>query len=248
MGKPAGAVTLLGGVFDDNPPGGAFADDPQSADAGGTRFNLGTGALAIAEAQVTAAPGGLAGTYKLGGWWDTGRFPDQAVDISGISLASAASSGVPREHKGNYSGYVVVDQLLWQPANSPRNLNAFARVMGAPAAQNLVSLSVNAGLTLGAPWAARANDTAGIDIGYGRVSGQAARLDRAVAAGSPGYPVRSGETLVEVTYQAQATAWLQVQPVAEAIFNPGGGILNPANPAARLHNEFVAGVRATVAL
>jgi porin len=248
MGKPAGAVTLLGGAFDDNPPGGAFANDPQSADAGGTRFNLGTGALFIAEAQWSAAPGGLAGTYKLGGWWDTGRFPDQAVDNTGVSLADPASSGVPRAHKGNVSGYAVVDQVLWQPVNSPRSLNGFARVMGAPGPQNLVSFSVNAGLTLAAPWAARANDTAGIDIGYGRLSGQAARLDRAVAVGAPGYPVRSGETLVEVTYQAQATPWLLVQPVAEAIFSPGGGVLNPANGVERLRDEFVAGVRATVTL
>ncbi|MBW4090917.1 MAG: carbohydrate porin [Proteobacteria bacterium] len=49
--KPTADATVLVGVFDDNPPGGPFAADPQSRDAGGTRFNTTTGALFVAEFQ-----------------------------------------------------------------------------------------------------------------------------------------------------------------------------------------------------
>jgi carbohydrate-selective porin OprB len=54
--RPASNLTILAGVFDDNPPGGPFANDPQSDDAGGVRFNLNTGALFIAEMQLAATP------------------------------------------------------------------------------------------------------------------------------------------------------------------------------------------------
>jgi porin len=47
-GKLSPNVVVLAGVFDDNAPGGSFANDPQSEDAGGVRFNLNTGALFIA--------------------------------------------------------------------------------------------------------------------------------------------------------------------------------------------------------
>ena len=49
------------------------------------------------------------------------------------------------------------------------------------------------------------------------------------------------ETLVELTYQAQVTPWLQLQPVMEFVLNPGGGITNPDAPSEHLSNEMVAG-------
>lgn len=56
--RPNESLTLLGGVFDDNPPGGPFDDDSQLRDneASGTRFNMTTGALFIGEIQYAAKP------------------------------------------------------------------------------------------------------------------------------------------------------------------------------------------------
>jgi porin len=50
---PSDAVTVLAGVFDDNPPGGPFNDDSQvlGREAAGVRFNLATGALFLTEVQ-----------------------------------------------------------------------------------------------------------------------------------------------------------------------------------------------------
>jgi porin len=243
--KPASNLTLLAGVFDDNPPGGSFADDPQSRDVGGVRFNLNTGALFIAEMQLAATPfAGLAGTYKIGFWYDTASFPDQAYDNQGLSLANPASDGVPEQHKGNYSIYGVIDQTLWQPSGGARSLNGFARIMGAPDDRNLIDVFFNGGFTLTDPLAGRDNDTVGIDLGIGHVSGRAAMLDQATAFFSGSYtPMRGTETLIELTYQAQITPWLQVQPVAQFVLNPGGGLLNPDNGTERLQNEVVLGVR-----
>ncbi|OYV35440.1 MAG: hypothetical protein B7Z80_18375 [Rhodospirillales bacterium 20-64-7] len=246
--KPNAKVTLLAGVFDDNPPGGAFANDPQSRDAGGTRFNLNTGALIIAELQLASSPlPGLSGGYKLGFWVDTASFPDQAIDRAGLSLANPTSSGNPAQHRGNYSLYGVADQTLWQAKGGGRSLNGFARIMGAPADRNLVDVFFNGGLTLTEPLPGRDKDSAGIDLGIAHVSSRAAALDRATVLFSGiDTPIRGTEILVELTYQAQITPWLQVQPDAQFILNPGGGMRNPAVPGQRLQDEVVLGVRTNV--
>jgi porin len=256
--KPSDNTNILAGVFDDNPGGGAFDDDAQALDAEGGRFNLNTGALFIAELQYTTnqpevgdmvqsnAPPGLSGTYKIGFWYDTGSFPDQEFGADGLSLANPASNGEPLMHHGNYSLYGVADQTIWQSENNPaRNVNLFARIMGAPSAQNLISFSFNGGVTLTAPLPGRDNDQAGIDIGVAKVSGQAAGLDRDTGffTGTP-YPVRGTEELIELTYQAQVTPWLQLQPDLQYVVNPSAGVQDPDDPTHLLRNEFVAGIRA----
>ncbi len=58
--------------------------------------------------------------------------------------------------------------------------------------------------------------------------------------------MRSSESFVEVTYQAQVTPWLQVQPDFQYVFLPGAGIPNPYVPGKRIENEAIIGVRANV--
>ncbi len=259
-GKPTSDLTVLAGVFDDNPPGGPFDDDPQSLDAGGTKFNLNTGALFIAEVQYAvnqpslgqmdygSGSGGLPGTYKLGFWYDTGFFPDQEFDNTGLSLANPASTGIPGMNKGNYSFYGVMDQMIWRPnPQSSRSLGVFLRAMGAPSQQNLITFSANGGLVLADPLPGRDNDSLGLGFGIVKVSSAASALDQQTAffTGSP-FPVRSTETFLELTYQFQATPWWNIQPDFQYIFNPGGGIQNPNNPASLVGNEAVIGFRTTV--
>jgi porin len=225
-GEPTGNATILAGVFDDNPGGGAFALDAQALDHGGTRFNLNTGALFIAELQYATKMAGLPGTYKIGGWLDTGTFPDQ-------ELASVS-------HHGNDSLYGVADQTVWQSAGA-QNVNIFARIMAAPDDRNLIEFSLNGGITIAAPFPARANDTAGIDVDLGRVGRRAASGDRAA-----GLPARGTEELIELTYQAQATPWLILQPDLQYVVNPGAGVIDPDDASHLLRNAFVAGLRAVV--
>jgi porin len=258
--RPAPALTVLAGVFDDNPSGGPFATDSQlrGAEADGAAFSLNTGALWIAELQYAvnrALPGappprGLPGTYKLGVWYDSATFPDQRLDTTGRSLADPASSGVARMHRGNFSLYAVADQTVWRPGpQSARAVSLFLRVMGAPPDRNLISFSANGGLTVTDPLPGRDDDTFGIGFGVAKVSGDAASLDRATAAftGTP-YPVRGTETFLELTYQVQLAPWWQVQPDFQYVFNPGGGIENPSNPPRRIADEAVFGVRTVVTL
>jgi porin len=218
---PSDNVTVLAGIFDDNPPGGPFSNDPQLRDgeASGTRFNLGTGALFIAELQyaINQPPAddkaprheGLPGTYKLGVWFDTGAFPDQRFATNGVSLANPTSSGVPQPHRDNFSVYALADQMVWRPdPNGPQSVGAFARVMGAPSDRNLIDFSLDAGISLKAPLPGRDQDTFGIGYGLAKISGVAAGLDHDTAffTGTP-FPVRSTEQFIEVTYQIQVAPW-----------------------------------------
>lgn len=253
------AVTLLGGVFDDNPPGGSFNDDSQlrGREASGIAFNLNTGALWIGEAQYAAhqSPAascanlacGLPGTYKLGVWYDSGTFPDQRFGADGLSLASPASTGVPRMHRGNFSVYGLVDQTVWRQPAGPRAVGVFSRVMGAPPNQNLIDWSLDAGVNMTAPLPGRDNDTLGIGFGWAHVSARAAAFDRDTAAftGTP-FPARTSEEFIELTYQLQLAPWWIVQPDLQYVFNPGGGIPDPNDPPKVIGNELVLGFRTIV--
>ena len=253
---------MLGGVFQDNPPGGPFDADSQllGSTRWGGNFNLRTGALFIAELQYALnQPSngemdygnhttGLPGTYKLGVWVDTAPFPSQRFDNTGLSLADLNTTGVPQMLRNNFSIYGVVDQMVWRPADdSPRSVGVFARLMGAPGDRNLINFSVNAGVVLKAPLPDRDDDSLGIGFGVAKVSPSAGGLDADTAffSGSP-FPVRGSETFIEVTYQIQATGWWQLQPDFQYVFNPGGGIQNPNNPAQRVGNEAIFGLRSII--
>lgn len=263
--QPANGFTVLGGVFNDNPPGGPFGDDGQllGSTRWGGNFNLRTGALVIGEVQYALnqpsagqmdygnrSPG-LPGTYKLGFWYDSAPFPSPRFDNTGASLASAASNGVPLTLRNNFSIYAVMDQMIWRPSeDSPQSVGVFARVMGGPGDRNLISFSVNAGVTFKAPLPDRENDTLGLGFGLAKIGNAQRAFDADFAAmqctrGNV-CPIQSTETFLELTYQAQIAPWWQLQPDFQYVFNTGAGIQNPANPGKRIGDEAIFGLRSTV--
>ncbi len=259
--QPINNVTVLAGIFDDNPPGGPFNDDSQvrGSEQAGTRFNLQTGALIFGEVQYAInqpaigeldradTKRGLPGVYKLGGWYDTGKFPDQRIDTTGLSLADPNSNGIARSRKNNFSIYGVFDQMIWRPdPDEARAIGIFARLMGSPGDRNLISFSVNGGIEMKAPFEGRDNDSVGLGFGVGRLSNSAIKLDRDQNAFGNAKPVRSSETFIELTYQYSVAPWWQVQPDFQYVWTPGGGITNPLNPAKRIGNETIFGVRSSV--
>ncbi len=254
-------VTLLTGLFDGSPVSTANGD-PQRINATGTSFPVAHGALAIAELQFAypgpntlvqaGQPDPLARVYKLGFWYDSGKFADLRYDSAGQPLASPASTGTPQTHVGNYAFYAVADQMIYRWADDPdRNISVFLRPMFTPLQdRNLISFSLNSGLTMHEPFFGRDDDTFGLGMGYAHVSAHASGYDRDAAFNNPGVfvPVRGGETFVEATYQYQATAWLQIQPDAQYVFNPGAGIANPNSPNTKIHDEAVFVLRANMQL
>jgi porin len=256
--RPTDSLTFLVGVFNGSPVDNNIGD-PQQQNPSGTNFPLNGGALVIGEAQFAYPALGsmvypdraepLAGVYKLGFWYDTQSFADEQLDNTGLSLASPASTGIPQMHQGNYAIYAVIDQMIWRdPEDDDRTLSFFVRPMGTPLAnRNLIDFSVNAGFVMREPIPMRDDDTFGIGMGYAHVSDRAAALDRDTGLFTNSYfPVRTGETYVELTYQYQLTPWCQLQPDFQYVFNPGGGILNPNAPAQKVGDEAVLGMRVNI--
>jgi len=257
---PMNAWTFLAGAFNGSPVTNNKGD-PQQQNPSGTSFPLNGGALAIAGLQYAYPSLGsvvyanerepLARVYKLGVWYDTETFPDQEIDNTGLSLANPSSTKIPRLHEGDFAIYAVLDQMIWQQGTElDRTINIFGRAMGTTLSdRNLVDFSLNAGLTFNEPFLHRDDDKFGVGMGYAHVSDRAAALDRdtGIYTGSS-YPVRSGETFVEITYKYQLTPWCQLQPDFQYVFNPGGGIPNPSSSSKeRVKDEAVIGLRTNIA-
>ena len=256
--RPSDAVTIMAGVFNGSPIPLNSPNTPLS-NPNGLSFPLNTGVLAIAELQYTfpaATPSGapeaggpLPGTYKIGAWYDSEDFASAQYDTTSVPLASPASNGVPAQKQGNYAIYAVADQTIWRGSDGSRNVSAFVRPMFTTLQdRNLISFSVNAGLTLHQPFAGRDNDVLGLGFGVARVSDGVANSDRDFRVFQPtvATPVRGTETFVEATYQAQILPSWQLQPDVQYVINPGAGLANPYAPTQSIRNEFVIGLRANL--
>ena len=258
-GKPDDAITLLGAIYSGSPVRNNNGD-PQQVNPSGTTFPIGNGVLGFAEIQFENPANGsmvhegekedLAGVYKLGVWYDSQKFNDQEFDENGFSQADPASDMVADHHRGNFNVYGVIDQAIWksdEPNEDEKVVSFFARAMGGPDDRNLITYGVNGGLTLKDPFEGRDDDTAGIAMGFAQVGDRARDLDvdTGILSGSPNL-ARHSETFVEATYQYQVFPWWQLQPDLQYVIDPGAGASNPNDPAQRIKNELVLGVRTNI--
>ncbi len=248
--RPNDKVTALLGLYNGS-PAGLRPGDPQQNDPSGTNFDVSSGAFAIGEVQYALnhekGAAGLPGTYKVGAWYNSNRFADAFYQTGATAQPPGVLVGIPRSKRGDWSVYGTLDQLVHRPSpDSDSGLGVTARVMGAPSDRNLVDLFVQGGVTYKGPFG-RANDTTGIGVEWARIGARARAGDVAAEqAGAPIGPVRSSETVIEATYQAQIKPWWQLQPDFQYVFNPGGGVLDPANPTRRIGNAAVFGLRSLV--
>jgi porin len=252
------SVTVLAGLFNGSPVSNNIGD-PQMRNPSGTSFPVNGGALAIAELQFANPSSGAAAkasgadplsrVYKIGIWFDGESFADRRFDVSGLPLASPASSGIAARHRGDYAIYAVADQMVWRSEDGHRNVTLFVRPTFTPLQdRNLISFSLSAGLTLHEPFAGRDDDTFGLGVNFAQVSDSVTGFDGDSALYRPGVysPLRHSETVLEASYQFQVTPWWQIQPDLQYAFNPGAGIVNPNNATQRIRNEAVLGVRTNI--
>ena len=219
---------FLFAAADDNPVGGPFINmkDPwnQNRDPSGTRFNFNTGALFFGEVQYHREISGRQGTYKLGGYFDTGRFPDQA--------------DFRKSHKTNWAIYGIVDQTL-QHFGRKTELDAFVRGnWTGDTDRNQIVYAIDGGITLKGPFG-RTGDVLGLGAGLGAASPYLAQADR-----RSGLPGQGTEYHLELTYQIQATPWFILQPDIQGIVSPSGGVLDSKGQ--RVHDEAIFGLHGNV--
>ncbi len=250
-GKPGiEGVYLQAAMFSGDPTGHNGSNSPATGIPSGTVVSFNGGAFFIAEAGYAInqdnGANGPPIAYKLGGWYHTSkRFGDQRYATDGLPLTDPVSTGVPRDHNGNWGLYGMVEAALYRTGGSG-GLFGFARIGGSPDDRNLISFYAEAGVTFKGLIPGRAGDTLGTSIGYARIGKNARRLDQdtQVFSGNPLYPVRSHETVLELTYQMQIAPWMTLQPDMQFVFNPGGRVFND-NGSVR-PNALILGLRSAI--
>ncbi|QCE33785.1 carbohydrate porin [Acetobacteraceae bacterium] len=263
--RPSSKFTFMFSASDDNPPGnqnnsfpiqdGGDPSDPTNqnvgASASGTKFNLNTGALLLEEMQYAINlgkyHGGLPGIYKLGGYYDTAKYPSFYQNQQGEPLGNPNDLGNPNTPawvRGNWAVYGIMDQMIWRPKNNPyQSVGIFFRGMGTQGDRNLITFAADAGINFKAPFHNRPNDTLGLGWGIGVASSGAQHFDMETDA------IRqTTENHMELTYQAMITPWLNLQPDFQYIFRPSGGVQDYAYATTqRVGDEAILGLHANIA-
>lgn len=194
-------------------PAGPGTADPLQRNRSGTTFDLDSGTFVIAEAQYATHPG---------------ENPDGLPGTYKLGAWYHSRTFDPSEtRRGDWSVYAVMDQLVYRPAwAKDGGAGVFLRAMGAPGDRNEINMFVDGGVTYKGAFG-RPDDTIGLGVGWARVSETG----------------RTGETVLELTYQARLAPWWSVQPDFQYVFNPGGGIDHPDR---RIGDAAILGIRTTI--
>ena len=195
---------------------GVYVADAGPNDAGNTGFGWSTdhGWVVFSEVAYRAKPGGLAGVYKLGGYYDTARFTD-------------LSSG--DRDRGNWSLYIMGDQAIHAGAEGAPAVTVFVGAGLSPQEdRNTVHFYAQGGVNVTGLLPPRPKDVLGLAATYTGFSDDFLRANRAART-----PVTSQEAIIELTYQAAITPFLILQPDLQYVVD--------ANQSR--HNAVVLGIR-----
>jgi porin len=199
---------------------------------GGVRINLNDdeGALLYFEVGYrlnhTKEASGPPGNLKLGGYYHTDDFADNYDIIT--AFAGFPGAGAKPPHSGNYGIYFLADQVLWREVGKDdparQGLVGFLQVAGAPPDRNLAQFGVNGGLVYKGLIPQRDWDTLGLAGSYLQMSDDIRRAQEDInAVAGPGtVPVADHESVIEINYKAQLTAWWSILTSAQHVWHPGG--------------------------
>jgi porin len=242
--NPNDQLGALVGVFNGNPAGNCSPEqDPQECNPNGVLFPIDAPPLLMAEGayKYNQGQGQLAGTVKLGGYYNFGEFFHQRVITGGVRIAFARSR--PLGVDGDFGLYGIVDQMIYRlpGAGDPKGISVFGRVIGAPE-RNPINLYWEGGITFAGLDAARPYDVLGIGFAHTGISPEVSDAEQARGRAV----VASYEAMAEVSYIAQVVPGFIIQPDFQYFWNPGGHVADPNDPAKAVPNAAVLGVRSTI--
>jgi porin len=217
---------------------------PVDRPGGGARlFARGDGALLVGEVAVLDRADsanmprdrrfqigrGMVRTYlrkvALGVWHYTASFPD---------LADVLPNGSPVQRRGSTGAYLIADQTVWTaPRGGARVATAFAQLGFGDSRVNRVGGYFGGGLTLTDPLPRRAQDQVGLAVAAALLGSHYKRTL------TPARAAVASETALELTYLAQLSASLGVQPDLQYIIFPSGSRAT--------RNALVPGIRISLA-
>jgi len=198
--------------------------DPYHQDPTGTNFEIQNSPNFLFEAGYLLHPpedgaagsGGAPatktypGSYKFGGIYNGGKFPDPTGRMS----------------SGNYLIYGMASQAIFRTdAGSNRGLDATAGFDYSPGDVSRENVQVTVGGRFNAPFAARQHDRVGVALVYSKISDSFSSFG-ALLGGAP----LGSEKAVELNYSLQVTPYWYVQPVFQYYVDVGanGALPNAA--------------------
>ena len=143
----------------------------------------------------------------FGGWYYTANF-DRIDDVD--------ANGDPVRGPGSFGLYGMAEAMLWHEEDRAQGLSGWLRVGGANQHLNPFAVYVGAGVVYTGPFPERDQDQVGFAI-----ANAIAGSDLKDAASAAGAPIDGAEVALELTYKAQLTGWLYVQPDLQYVINPG---------------------------
>ncbi|EIC30058.1 MULTISPECIES: carbohydrate porin [Methylomicrobium] len=160
--------------------------------------------------------------FGVGSWLYTADFDD---------LADTRPNGDPVRREGSYGIYGFVEGVIFnEPDTVDQGLSGFLRIGSADEDVNQIGTFYGAGLVYTGLFPSRDDDVLGLGVTVG-INGD--KYERALK--SAGGSVKDAEIALELTYRAQITPWLSLQPVLQYYINPG------TDPA--LNDNIVGGFR-----
>ena len=249
--QPTENIAWLTGVFDSSPGGRHCVEEAQVCDENGAKFSTSGGVLLMSELQYSINQGkkaaGLPATYKFGFWRETGSFRDQHFGVNEVEDEVSLGTGeavAPVLQHGDWGIYALADQTLWRaPGEGERGLNGFLRLGGTPADRNLVSFYADGGLGFKGPIPGRPDDTAVFGVAYAQISPDAIESDQSEKLLKPGFPVRSYEMVLELSYLWKVIPGWIIQPDLQYVIHPGGGVPNPNGSPGPVPNALLLALR-----
>ncbi len=180
----------------------ADAGDDESSNFGfDWKISSNAGAALYSEIELNRSPLGLPGAYTLGAFGSTNDYPD-------------FESG--RSANGAYALYATIDQALLLDANGEPRLSGFVRAAFAPQDDRVSArFHVDGGLVLFGPLPGRDRDVLGVAFSFVDFANDYVRSQRAA-----GQRVSRDETVLELTYRAQLSGWLTLQPDLQLVLDP----------------------------
>lgn len=171
----------------------------------------------------------LPGIYKIGGYYDTSKAPDQV------------SASI--ERSGRYGGYILAQQMLISTdKNNKTGITGFAQFTDNDRETSLITYYVDAGAIYQGPFASRPSDY--ISLGYVRAFVNNRKIQatysKLMAKDQLLPDLASGEAVIEAGYSAQVTPWFRVYPNLQYVINPGAFALKTTS------NAFVFGLSTQV--
>jgi porin len=173
--------------------------------------------------KPTLAGGTLAGSYKLGVWYNTASAHDVFEDKEGEPQVLTGRAFARRQ--GRYGLYLNVEQQLTRPsaADPKRGLSVFLNAAQADKRTSTLDNQVAAGLLYVGPFAARPLDGLGLAVGRTEVNDRVTRGQRLQnKAGLGPVPIQGPEYAAELFYSLHVIRGMTLRPNVQYVHDPGG--------------------------